>query len=109
MESITEKVIGTLFYCPWKLNFRPDRAWTRQRVECQSVSPGSSYRPFERVGRAPDVVHQQDRQSLGRLNRSITLFPSLVFALLEVLTILCKACDNEHYDEVRLMLPTLRV
>ena len=29
--------------------------------------------------------------------------PSLVFAILEVLTILRKACENEHLDEVRTM------
>lgn len=47
--------------------------------------------------------------ALGYLNRLITSFPSLmcnpslVFAILEVLTILRKACENEHLDEVRTM------
>lgn len=56
-----------------------------------------------RVDKARDIA-------LGYLNRLITSFPSLmcspslVFAILEVLTLLCKACENEHYDEVRLML-----
>jgi len=31
----------------------------------------------------------------------------LVFAILEVLTLLRKACENEHYDEVRVVLLTL--
>lgn len=56
-----------------------------------------------RVDKARDIA-------LGYLNRLITSFPSLmcnpslVFATLEVLTLLRKACENEHYDEVRLVL-----
>ena len=43
------------------------------------------------------------------LNRLITSFLSLMFAILEVLTILRKVYDNEHYDEVRMILSTLRI
>lgn len=56
-----------------------------------------------RIDKARDIA-------LGYLNRLITSFPSLmlssslVFAILEVLTLLRKACENEHYDEVRVML-----
>ena len=48
--------------------------------------------------------------ALAYLNRLITSFPSLmcspslVFAILEVLTLLRKACENEHYDEVWMIL-----
>ena len=56
-----------------------------------------------RIDKARDIA-------LGYLNRLITSFPSLmcnpslVFAILEVLTLLRKACENEHYDEVRTVL-----
>ena len=56
-----------------------------------------------RIDKARDIA-------LGYLNRLITSFPSLmlcpslVFAILEVLTLLRKACENEHYDEVRIIL-----
>lgn len=59
-----------------------------------------------RIDKARDI-------SLGYLNRLITSFPSLmcnpslVFAILEVLTLLRKACENEHYDEVRIIGSTL--
>ena len=55
-----------------------------------------------RIDKARDIA-------LGYLNRLITSFPSLmcspslVFAILEVLTLLRKACENEHYDEVRVV------
>ena len=58
-----------------------------------------------RIDKARDIT-------LGYLNRLITSFPSLmcnpplVFAILEVLTLLRKACENEHYDEVRAVLLT---
>ena len=58
-----------------------------------------------RIDKARDIA-------LGYLNRLITSFPSLmcnpslVFAILEVLTLLRKACENEHYDEVRMVLLT---
>lgn len=58
-----------------------------------------------RIDKARDIA-------LGYLNRLITSFPSLmcspslVFAILEVLTLLRKACENEHYDEVR-MIPSI--
>ena len=55
-----------------------------------------------RIDKARDIA-------MGYLNRLITLFPSLVFAILEILTILRKACENEHYDEARMMLSTRRV
>ena len=57
-----------------------------------------------RVDKARDIA-------LGYLNRLISSFPSLmcspslVFAILEVLTLLRKACENEHYDEVRVIFP----
>ena len=35
--------------------------------------------------------------------------PSVVFAILGVLTLLRKACEDEHYDEVRMMLSTLMI
>ena len=57
-------------------------------------------------------THRRDKAqdiALGYLNRLITLFPSLVFAILEILTILRKAHESEHYDEVRVMLSMLRV
>ena len=53
--------------------------------------------------------------ALGYLNRLITSFPSsmynpsVVFAILEVLTLLRKACEDEHYDEVRVILSTLMI
>jgi len=56
-----------------------------------------------RIDKARDIA-------LGYLNRLISSFPSLmcnpslVFAILEVLTLLRKACENEHYDEVRVTL-----
>lgn len=59
-----------------------------------------------RIDKARDLA-------LGYLNRLITSFPSLmfssslVFAILEVLTLLRKACENEHYDEVRMILSRL--
>ena len=55
-----------------------------------------------RIDKARDIA-------LGYLNRLITSLPSLmfspslVFAILEVLTLLRKACENEHYDEVRML------
>ena len=58
-----------------------------------------------RIDKARDIA-------LGYLNRLITSFPSLmfspslVFAILEVLTLLRKACENEHYDEVWTFLLT---
>ena len=55
-----------------------------------------------RVAKARDMAERY-------LNRLITSFPSLmcdpplVFAILEVLTLLRRACDNEFLDEVRLL------
>jgi len=61
-----------------------------------------------RIDKARDIA-------LGYLNRLIMSFPSLmynpslVFAILEVLTLLRKACENEHYDEVRVILSALMI
>ena len=62
-------------------------------------------RSTHRINKARDAA-------FGCLNRLITSFPSLVrnpslvLATLEVLALLCKACENEHYDEVRAVLST---
>lgn len=58
-----------------------------------------------RVARARDVASKY-------LNRLITSFPSLtcdpplVFAILETLTLLRRACENEFLDEVRFFAAT---
>lgn len=59
-----------------------------------------------RIAKARDMASKY-------LNRLITSFPSLmcdpplVFAILEVLTLLRRACENEFIDEVRgLLLPS---
>ena len=62
-------------------------------------------------------THKIDRArdiALGYLNMLIMSFPSmcnpsLVFVILEVLTLLRKACEKEHYDEVRVIISTLMV
>ncbi len=54
-----------------------------------------------RIEKARDIASKY-------LNRLITSFPSLmcdptlIFAILEVLTLLQRACENEYIDEVRM-------
>lgn len=66
--------------------------------DLQKLLVGSTHR----VGKARDVAFQC-------LNRLLTSFPPLlcdpplVFAILEVLTLLRRSCENELIDEVRLL------
>jgi phosphatidylinositol 4-kinase len=71
-------------------------------VELRSLLVGSTHR----VAKARDIASKY-------LNRLITSFPSLmcdpplVFAILEVLTLLRRACENEFTDEVWFMVTTV--
>lgn len=94
MESIAEKVIRG---CVTELN---SLAAQQALPECLSAEllsllVGSTHR----VAKAREIASKF-------LNRLISSFPSLmcdpplVFAILEVLTLLRKACENEFTDEV---------
>ncbi|KAK7034075.1 Phosphatidylinositol 4-kinase stt4 [Paramarasmius palmivorus] len=93
MESIAEKVIRG---CITDLNIQASQQALPQSLssELQKLLIGSTHR----VEKARDVASKY-------LNRLITAFPSLmcdpplVFAILEVLTLLRRACENEFTDE----------
>lgn len=94
MESIAEKVIRG---CITELNVQAAQQALPECLssELLSLLVGSTHR----VAKAREVASKF-------LNRLITSFPSLmcdpplVFAILEVLTLLRQACENEFTDEV---------
>ncbi|KAL0581133.1 Phosphatidylinositol 4-kinase stt4 [Marasmius crinis-equi] len=94
MESIAEKVIRG---CIAELNSQASQQALPETLssELKNLLILSTHR----IAKARDVAHKF-------LNRLITSFPSLmcdpplVFAILETLTLLRRACENEFIDEV---------
>jgi phosphatidylinositol 4-kinase len=95
MEATAEKVMRDSIY-ELTLQAREQSLPDHLSNELQALLVGSTHR----VARARDVAAKY-------LNKLITSFPSLmcdpplVFAILEVLTLLRRACENEFIDEVR--------
>ncbi|KAH9930753.1 atypical/PIKK/PI4K protein kinase [Fomitopsis serialis] len=93
MESVAEKVIRG---CIIELNVQAAKQALPQELpfELRSLLLASTHR----IANARDIASRY-------LNRLITSFPSLmcdpplVFAILEVLTLLRRACENEFIDE----------
>ncbi|CCM00003.1 uncharacterized protein FIBRA_02028 [Fibroporia radiculosa] len=93
MESVAEKVIRS---CIMDLNGQAAQQALPEQLpsELRSLLVGSTHR----ITKAREIASKY-------LNRLITSFPSLmcdpplVFAILEVLTLLRRACENEFIDE----------